>query len=58
MIYNYQCVNIKCKKRNEVQEISKPMSEASSLEICSECQENLKRIFGSPSVKTGDGFKI
>jgi len=56
-LYEYKCVNINCKKRNEIKIINKPMSKASETEYCEECNKPLRKIFGSPSVKTGDGFK-
>ena len=57
MKYDYKCTNIQCKKRNEVIEIDKPMSEAGKSEYCEECGESMQKIFGSPAVKTGDGYK-
>ena len=57
MIYDYQCVNIQCKKRNEIVQIKKPMEFAAASEYCKVCGETLKRMFGSPSIKTGDGYK-
>jgi predicted nucleic acid-binding Zn ribbon protein len=57
MKYEYKCVNIQCKKRNEIIVIDKPMSEASKSEYCEECKEPLQKVFGSPGVKTGDGYK-
>lgn len=57
MTYEYKCVNIQCKKRNEVITVNKPMSEAGESEYCEECKEALQKIFGSPAVKTGDGYK-
>jgi len=55
--YEYRCVNIKCNQRNKEIDIQKPMSEAGTSEYCKECGEPLQKIFGSPGVKTGDGFK-
>jgi predicted nucleic acid-binding Zn ribbon protein len=55
--YAYKCVNINCKLRNYEIIINKPMSEAGSSEYCQECGEPLQKIFGSPGVKTGDGYK-
>ncbi len=55
--YEYKCVNIQCKERNEIKVIQKPMSEAGTSEYCEECGEPLQKIYGGPSVKTGDGFK-
>ena len=57
MKYDYKCTNISCLKRNETITIDKPMAEAGKSEYCQECKEPLLRIFGSPAVKTGDGYK-
>jgi predicted nucleic acid-binding Zn ribbon protein len=57
MVYDYKCVNIQCPNRNEHITIKKPMDKAGDTENCKVCGESLKRIFGSPSVKTGDGYK-
>jgi len=57
MIYYYKCTNIKCQERNKEKAIDKPMAEASKKEYCSVCNESLGRIFGSPGIKTSDGFK-
>jgi len=57
MTYAYKCTNIDCKMRNKEVSISKPMSEAGEPENCKECNEELQKIFGSPSIRTGDGYK-
>jgi predicted nucleic acid-binding Zn ribbon protein len=55
--YEYKCTNIECNKRNEIIEITKPMSEATKTEYCEECKQELQKVFSSPGVKTGDGYK-
>jgi len=57
MTYEYKCTNIQCKKRNEVVVVYKPMDEACQPEMCEGCKESMQRVFGSPAVKTGDGYK-
>ena len=57
MTYEYKCTNIQCSSRNEIKLICKPMAEAGSTEYCEECKEPMQKVFGSPAVKTGDGFK-
>jgi len=57
MTYEYRCTNIQCEKRNEVVVVYKPMAEAGTAEICESCKEPLQKIFGSPAVRTGDGYK-
>jgi hypothetical protein len=57
MKYEFKCTNIQCKKRNEVLVIEKPMVEAGTSEYWQECKEPLQKIFGSPAVRTGDGYK-
>lgn len=51
MIYAYICPH--CNKETT---IDKPMSESDRVEHC-ECGEVLKRVYGSPSVITADGYK-
>jgi len=56
--YEFKCVNIQCKERNEIKVIDKPMSEAGETEYCKECKEPLQKIFGSPGIKpSGDRYK-
>jgi len=57
MTYEYKCTNIQCTKRNEILRIDKPMNEAGESEYCEECKESLQKIYGSPAVRTGDGYK-
>ena len=52
MIYLYECE--KCKKEVE---ISKPAIESSREEHCEYCNEPLKRIYTSSTIKTSDGIK-
>jgi len=56
-VYEYVCKNIQCKKRNEIKEVTKLMEFASTSEYCSECKEVMQKIFGSPSIRTNDGYK-
>ena len=56
-VYEYKCTNVECKKRNEVIEITKPMANATKPEFCEECGTPLQKVFSSPGVKTGDGYK-
>ena len=57
MTYQYKCTNICCKERNIEKDITMPMSEAGETQYCEKCNESLQKIFGSPAVKTGDGYK-
>jgi predicted nucleic acid-binding Zn ribbon protein len=57
MKYEYKCVNIQCNERNDIKIIEKPMNEAGKSEYCKECGEVMQKIFGSPSIKTNDGYK-
>ena len=57
MTYEYKCTNIQCKERNIEITKTMPMSEAGETQYCSECNESLQKIFGSPAVRTGDGYK-
>lgn len=57
MIYQFRCTNIQCTERNIEVDISMPMSEAGVTRYCEKCGESLQKIFGSPAVKTGDGYK-
>ena len=52
MRYLYKCES--CKKDVEV---VKPMSQASSVEHCKDCNSVLIRIYTATSIATGDGFK-
>ena len=51
MIYQYRC-----EKCDKIVEVSKPMSESHTHEKC-ECGWGMSRIYSTPSIKTGDGFK-
>ena len=57
MRYAYKCNEISCKLRNVEVIINKPMDKASEPEYCKECKRELQKIFSSPGVKTGDGYK-
>ncbi len=57
MIYSYKCTNKNCEKNQEEVAISKPMSESGTDEFCKECEEKMQKVFGSPGVKTSDGYK-
>jgi len=57
MKYDYKCNTIDCKNRNVIITIIKPMSEAGKEEFCEECKNPLQKVYNSPAVKTGDGYK-
>ena len=57
MKYDYKCNTIDCKRRNVIVTIDKPISKASEPEYCEECKKEMQRVFSSPGVKTGDGYK-
>ena len=57
MRYCYKCTNIQCKDRNMEVIINLPMSEAGEPQKCPCCKEPLQKIFGSPGIKTSDGYK-
>ncbi len=57
MTYHFRCTNISCELRNEEIEIEMPMSESGKTQYCEKCKEPMRRVFGSPSIKTGDGVK-
>ena len=48
---------VDCPNRNEIVTINKPMQDASKEEFCTECKNTLQRVFSSPGVRTGDGYK-
>lgn len=52
MTYLYKCPHCKIGI-----EITKPMEEVDRIEYCHICESELKRVWESPSTKTGDGFK-
>jgi len=57
MTYEYKCTNIQCKRRNEIVEVTKLMEFAGASEYCPECKEAMQKVFGSPAIKTSDGYK-
>ena len=57
MTYEYKCTNIQCERRNEIVEVTKLMEFASASEYCPKCKEAMQKIFGSPAIKTKDGYK-
>ena len=52
MTYKYEC-----KSCEIVSLIDKPMSESGRVEICPVCKSELKRVWESSAIKTGDGMK-
>ena len=57
MTYEFKCVNLKCPNRNITLELNLPMHDAGKPQFCTKCSEILQKIFSSPAVKTGDGYK-
>lgn len=59
MIYEYKCTNIvNCKEYNLIVEINKNIKDSSRTEYCSKCNEEMKRVYTSPGIKTsGDKYK-
>jgi len=57
MWYQYKCKNEKCKEFNIIKDISLPMSESDKPQFCKECKQELQKVFGVSSIKTGDGLK-
>jgi len=57
MIYQYKCTNPECSMKDEEVDRSMPISEAGTPQYCEECNEQLQKIFSSPGVRTGDGYK-
>jgi len=52
MTYQYKCEH--CEKEIE---ITKSIYSSSRIESCQVCNSELKRIYTSSGIKTGDGFK-
>lgn len=52
MTYLYKCPH--CKKETT---ITKAMMDSDRVEHCEICENELKRVYESPSVKTSDGVK-
>lgn len=52
MVYVYKCEH--CEKETT---INKPMAVSDRVEHCDICENELKRVYNSNSIITGDGFK-
>jgi len=52
MKYEYKCV--KCEVKVIV---DKPMSESSSVETCTMCDDTMERVYSVGGIVTGDGVK-
>lgn len=52
MTYEY-----KCDKCDKVFEVIKPNSESSRIEYCKVCKSEMRRIYSTGAISTGDGFK-
>ena len=57
MIYEYKCINKKCKNYNKVKLITKSIKNSSKEEYCESCNIVMQRVFSNLSIKTNDNFK-
>ena len=56
MVYKYICDNTTCIKNGIEVSVKKPMTDASRVEYCKECDSKLRRSYNTLSISTGDGF--
>ena len=58
MIYDFKCVNLKCKERNKIKEKEVPMKDAGCTQYCEVCKEPLQKIYSVQGHGTfSDGYK-